>query len=80
MPMTSDNDIRPLRRVGDGVWDSRDQAWTFMRHRSDPHPQRWYAFNNTSAAAYPEIPENEGLGHVSLCEVVDWAERQERCS
>lgn len=37
-------EIRPLRRVGDGVWRSRNERWTFLRHNSDPHPQRWFAY------------------------------------
>lgn len=60
--------ILPLRRLGYGVWGSRCGRWTFMRHQSDPHPQRWYAYEEDD-----DSPSNDGLGHTSLWEVVEWA-------
>jgi hypothetical protein len=63
--------IRPLAHVGPGAWRSRDARWTFLRHQSDPHPQRWFAYVDDD-----EEPANEGAGHVTLRAVADWAERQ----
>lgn len=61
--------IRPLRRVGPGVWKSRDKKWTFIRHRTDPKPQRWFAYGGTDRE-----PFNAGYGHSSLAEVAQWTE------
>jgi hypothetical protein len=61
--------IRPLRRVNAGTWRSRDGRWTFMRHLSDPSPQRWFAYRDDD-----ESPSNDGLGHTTLRAVVAWLE------
>lgn len=61
--------IRPLRRVNAGAWRSRDGRWTFLRHWSDPHPQRWFAYLGDD-----DYPANDGSGHVSLRAVAAWAE------
>jgi hypothetical protein len=61
--------IRPLRRVNEGCWRSRDGRWTFMRHWSDPQPGRWFAFFGDRRE-----PANEGEGHTRLQDVADWAE------
>jgi hypothetical protein len=61
--------IRPLRRSNAGKWFSRDGRWTFMRHWTDPHPQRWFAYLDGDAE-----PDNEGAGHTTLAEVAQWAE------
>jgi hypothetical protein len=61
--------IRPLRRVRPGVWRSRDERWTFLRHQSDPHPQRWYAYEGDD-----DYPANDGSGHTTLRAVVRWVE------
>lgn len=79
----ADMKIRPLRRVDIGVWRSRDRRWAFHRHESDPHPRRWYAYLDDC-----DDPQNDGMGHVTLRQVADWAERfgadaakeAERCS
>ena len=67
--MTTENEIRPLVRVRAGIWKSRDKRWTFMRHWTDPHPQRWFAYIDGD-----KEPENTGLGHSTLAEVAQWAE------
>jgi hypothetical protein len=63
--------ITPLRRVCAGHWQSRDKRWTFLRHWSDPHPQRWYAYLGDDV-----YPLNDGLGHVKLGQVARFAEDQ----
>lgn len=70
--METETRIRPLRRVNPGAWRSRDGRWTFLRHMGDPAPQRWYAYLGDD-----EWPHNEGMGHVSLREVAEWAETYE---
>lgn len=60
--------MRPLRRKGPGHWESRDGRWTFLRHWSDPQPQRWFAYLDDD-----DFPANEGKGHSTLTEVVEWA-------
>lgn len=68
---TTSASLRPLRRCrAAGVWESRDGRWVFRRHWSDPSPQRWYAYLDDD-----EWPANDGAGHVTLRDVVDWAER-----
>lgn len=64
--------IRPLRRIQTGIWESRDGKWVFMRHESDPTPKRWFAYYGDDAD-----PANEGSGHVTLAEVVSWAETRD---
>jgi hypothetical protein len=79
--------IRPLHRVGPGHWESRDGRWTFLRHWSDPRPHRWFAYLVDDSTSPPDLthfergdhadqPQNDGLGHVTLAEVADWAELQ----
>lgn len=58
----------PLKRVASGVWRSHDGAWTFLRHASDPKPQRWFAYSGEC-----ERPSNEGHGHVRLADAANWA-------
>lgn len=71
-------EIRPLARTdrakggGEGVWRSRDGRWTFLRHWSDPHPQRWFAYIDGD-----DQPANDGMGHVSLRAVAAWAEAED---
>lgn len=43
-----------------------------MRHFSDPHPQRWYAYLDDDTE-----PMNDGSGNVRLSEAVAWAERHD---
>ncbi len=57
-----------LKRLGNGEWASLDGTWTFLRHHSDPHPQRWFAFQGDD-----EYPSNEGSGHTRLADVANWA-------
>ncbi len=59
-----------LKRVGPGVWKSPDGRWTFCRHFSDPHPQRWFAYEGDD-----ESPANEGSGHTRLADAANWALR-----
>lgn len=61
--------IRPLRRVGRGVWRSRDENWTFMRHESDPSPKRWFVYEGDD-----RDPANEGSGIITLADAVRWVE------
>ena len=65
----TDAKIRPLKRVQDGVWRSRDGMWTFLRHNGDPHPQRWFAYHGEHLE-----PDNDGEGHVTLRDAADWVE------
>lgn len=65
--------ILPLRRLSNGVWRSRDGRWTFLRHQSDPRPQRWLAYEGDN-----DLPANEGMGHVSLHDAAEWAMNQRR--
>lgn len=62
--------IRPLVRVAPGHWRSRDGRWTFMRHWSDPAPQRWFVFLDDDDQAH-----NEGGGETTLGEVVALVEQ-----
>jgi hypothetical protein len=57
--------IRPLRRVAPGVWKSRDGHWTFLRAQEDPHPQRWFAYQDDDAE-----PMNDGSGDHALWQAV----------
>jgi hypothetical protein len=65
--------MRPLVRVQSGHWRSRDGRWNFLRHDSDPHPQRWFAYLGSD-----DYPANEGSGDVSLRAAVMSAAAQER--
>lgn len=62
--------IRPLRRVAEGRWQSRDGRWTFMRHWSDPHPQRWFTYQDAD-----EEPADLGA-HIRLRDAAAWAASQ----
>lgn len=62
--MTRPHKIRPLRRIDLGIWCSRDERWTFLRHFSDPHPQRWFTYEH--GESYPAWME----GHPSLRDAV----------
>ncbi len=76
--------LRPLHRVIPGVWESNDRRFRFCRHESDPHPRRWFIFDNTeekiidSRAGASKIPYTEpwnpGMGHITLGECLDWLE------
>ena len=72
VPGGGEENLRPLRRVNAGCWRSRDGRWTFMRHHSDPHPQRWFAYEGDDS-----YPANDGLGHTTLTEVVELAARED---
>lgn len=61
--------VRPLRRRNEGCWRSRDERLTFLRHWSDPSPQRWFVYLDDDVT-----PLNEGEGHVRLQDLADWAE------
>lgn len=69
--------MRPLRRGKEpGVWHSRDGVWTFLRHWGDPAPQRWFAYVN-DGDEQGDWPSNDGIGHTTLREVVEWADGPE---
>jgi len=79
------NLVRPLHRVIVGVWESNDRRFEFCRHESDPHPRRWFIFEKDAwivderpgASKEPYLePWNEGEGHITLRECVDWLERE----
>lgn len=53
------------RGGGPGAWLYGD--WTILRHRSDPHPQRWFAYEGDNDEA-----ANMGEGHTRLRDVVAW--------
>lgn len=61
--------LRPLQRVGAGHWLSHDGQWTFLRHWSDPHPQRWFAYRTRDGVT--QDPVNDGSGDVTLSDAVD---------
>lgn len=62
--------MRPLVRLGDSGWQSRDGRWLFVPHLTDPRPHRWFAYLDGD-----DLPCNEGEGHTTLRESVAWAER-----
>jgi hypothetical protein len=60
------------------VWRTHDGKYEICRHLGDPHPQRWYVFD-VAQVEDPEdeaFPLNEGMGHVTLGEAVEWLERE----
>lgn len=84
--------IRPLKRILAGVYRTRDGKIEICRHEGDPHPRRWFAFDVEEVdAPHPRsgggLPDdngaaglNEGMGHTTLDEVVDWLEREAACA
>lgn len=85
-PVQSRAPIRPLRRVNAGVYRTRDSKVEICRHQGDSQPQRWFAYeveqveepHPRSSGGLPDnngaAPINDGEGHTSLAEVVDFLE------
>ena len=74
--MASERAMKLKRGAVPGNWRSEDGRWLFLRHHSDPHPQRWYAFLDEGGEYDPAQPANDGMGHTTLREVVAWASAQ----
>jgi hypothetical protein len=68
--------IRPLIKIRDGQWKSRDERWEFIRHESDPQPKRWFVFDTTDHDPEGDFPENEGSGVITLRDAIKWVERK----
>lgn len=38
--------VHPIHCFRSGHWVSYDHRFTFLRHESDPHPKRWFAYES----------------------------------